>query len=41
VKIAIEVVFTPVTYAVIGYLKRAEQEDHFDRDTKMNYPAAS
>ena len=28
-----EVVMTPVTYKVVGFLKRAEQEDYFDRDT--------
>jgi hypothetical protein len=28
-----EVVMTPVTYKVVGFLKRAEQEDYFDRHT--------
>ncbi|MEO7427573.1 MAG: queuosine precursor transporter [Fibrobacteria bacterium] len=28
-----EVVMTPVTYRVVGFLKRAEKEDHFDRNT--------
>ena len=28
-----EVVMTPVTYRVVGFLKRAENEDHFDRET--------
>ena len=28
-----EVVMTPVTYRVVGFLKRAEQEDYYDRDT--------
>lgn len=28
-----EVVMTPVTYRVVGALKRAEHEDYFDRDT--------
>jgi uncharacterized integral membrane protein (TIGR00697 family) len=32
-KVAVEVVFTPVTYKVVGWLKRAEQEDYYDRDT--------
>jgi uncharacterized integral membrane protein (TIGR00697 family) len=34
-KVAVEVVFTPVTYAVVGFLKRAEQEDYYDRDTRF------
>ena len=32
-KVSIEVLFTPVTYAVVGFLKRAEQEDYFDQGT--------
>ena len=28
-----EVVMTPVTYRVVGFLKRAESEDYYDRDT--------
>lgn len=32
-KSAWEIVMTPVTYRVVGFLKRAEQEDYFDRDT--------
>src|SRR5688572_10041525 len=28
-----EILMTPVTYRVVGFLKRAEREDHFDRDT--------
>jgi uncharacterized integral membrane protein (TIGR00697 family) len=35
-KVAVEVVFTPVTYKVVAFLKRAEQEDHYDRDTNFN-----
>jgi len=35
-KVAVEVVFTPVTYLVVGWLKRAEQEDYYDRDTNFN-----
>ncbi len=34
-KVGVEVVFTPATYAIVGALKRAEQEDYFDRDTKF------
>jgi uncharacterized integral membrane protein (TIGR00697 family) len=32
-KVAWEIVMTPVTYRVVGFLKRAEQEDYYDRDT--------
>jgi uncharacterized integral membrane protein (TIGR00697 family) len=35
-KVAVEVVFTPVTYKIVGALKRAEQEDHYDRKTNFN-----
>ncbi|HET7365313.1 MAG TPA: queuosine precursor transporter [Burkholderiales bacterium] len=28
-----EVIMTPVTYKVVGFLKRAEQEDYYDRNT--------
>jgi uncharacterized integral membrane protein (TIGR00697 family) len=28
-----EVVATPLTYRIVGFLKRAEQEDYYDRDT--------
>jgi len=32
-KVGWEVVNTPVTYRVVNFLKRAEHEDYFDRDT--------
>src|SRR3989454_431809 len=35
-KVAVEVLFTPVTYKVVGFLKRAENEDYFDRDTDFS-----
>ncbi len=35
-KVGVEVVFTPVTYAVVAWLKRAEQEDYYDRHTDFN-----
>ena len=35
-KVAVEVMFTPVTYKVVGFLKRAEREDHYDRNTNFN-----
>ena len=31
-----EVVMTPVTYKVVGFLKRKEHEDYYDRDTNFN-----
>jgi uncharacterized integral membrane protein (TIGR00697 family) len=34
-KVAVEVVFTPVTYWIVGFLKRAENEDYYDIDTKF------
>ena len=34
-KVTVEVLFTPVTYAVVGWLKRAEQEDYYDRETRF------
>lgn len=34
-KVAYEVLATPVTYRVVNWLKRQEQEDHFDRDTNF------
>ncbi len=35
-KVAVEIVFTPVTYGIVGFLKRTEQEDYYDRDTNFN-----
>ena len=35
-KVAYEVLATPLTYAVINWLKRAEQADAFDRDESFN-----
>ena len=34
-KVAVEVVFTPVTYIIVGWLKRAEHEDYYDRGTRF------
>jgi hypothetical protein len=31
-----EVFATPLTYAVVGFLKRAEHEDYYDKDTDFN-----
>jgi uncharacterized integral membrane protein (TIGR00697 family) len=35
-KTAWEVVMTPLTYRVVGFLKRAESEDYYDRGTDFN-----
>ena len=34
--VLVEVVLTPVTYAVVGWLKRAEGVDAFDYGTRFN-----
>ena len=34
-KTGVEVVFTPVTYKIVGALKRAEHEDYYDRRTNF------
>ena len=34
-KITIEVIMTPVTYLVVGYLKKKENEDFYDTDTNF------
>lgn len=36
IKTAVEIIFTPFTYFVVGHLKRAEKEDYFDVDTNFN-----
>jgi uncharacterized integral membrane protein (TIGR00697 family) len=35
-KVLYEVLATPVTYQVVNFLKRAENEDFYDRDTNFN-----
>lgn len=35
-KVAIEILFTPVTYKMVGFLKSREGVDTFDRDTNFN-----
>lgn len=35
-KVTYEALATPLTYAVVGFLKRAEQEDYYDYDTDFN-----
>lgn len=34
-KVTYEAVATPITYAIVGYLKRAENEDFYDRQTNF------
>ncbi len=34
-KVLVEVLFTPLTYLVVNFLKRAEQEDFYDTDTNF------
>jgi len=36
IKVGVEVVFTPITYKVVNALKRAENEDYYDRNTDFN-----
>ncbi|MGB7203307.1 MAG: queuosine precursor transporter [Pyrinomonadaceae bacterium] len=35
-KVLWEIVATPFTYKIVAFLKRAEHEDYFDRDTNFN-----
>ena len=35
-KVAVEVLFTPLTYRIVAALKRAEREDYYDRKTDFN-----
>jgi uncharacterized integral membrane protein (TIGR00697 family) len=35
-KVSVEVVLTPVTYKIVGALKRAENEDYYDRNTNFS-----
>ncbi len=36
IKVVYETVMTPVTYAIVNFLKRAEHADYFDYDTNFN-----
>lgn len=36
IKVMVEVVMTPVTYLIVGFLKQAEHEDYFDQGTDFN-----
>jgi queuosine precursor transporter len=35
-KTMVEVICTPLTYYIVGFLKRAENEDYYDYDTNFN-----
>ena len=35
-KVGVEIVFTPMTYRLVNFLKRAESEDYYDRNTNFN-----
>jgi len=35
-KVGVEVLFTPVTYQIVKFLKKKEKEDYFDIDTNFN-----
>ncbi len=35
-KVGIEVILTPATYKIVGFLKKAESEDYYDKDTDFN-----
>jgi uncharacterized integral membrane protein (TIGR00697 family) len=35
-KTLVEVAFLPITYRVVAFLKKAENEDYYDRDTDFN-----
>jgi uncharacterized integral membrane protein (TIGR00697 family) len=35
-KVSIEVLMTPVTYGIVRWLKRVENEDYYDRETDFN-----
>jgi len=35
-KTLVEVAFLPITYRIVAFLKRAENEDYYDRDTNFN-----
>ena len=35
-KVLVEIAFTPLTYKIVAFLKRAEREDYYDRNTDFN-----
>lgn len=36
-KVAVEVVMTPFTYKVVAFLKKSENEDYYDTDTRFGF----
>jgi hypothetical protein len=36
IKVMWEVLATPFTYLIVGYIKQAENEDYYDKDTDFN-----
>lgn len=35
-KTGIEIIFTPITYVIVNFLKKAEREDYYDKKTNFN-----
>lgn len=35
-KTGVEIIFTPITYAVVNFLKKSESEDYYDNKTNFN-----
>jgi hypothetical protein len=35
-KVSVEVIMTPLTYRIVNFLKKAEEEDYYDYDTDFN-----
>lgn len=35
-KVSIEILFTPITYTIVNWLKKKEHEDYFDKKTNFN-----
>jgi uncharacterized integral membrane protein (TIGR00697 family) len=35
-KVSLEIIFTPLTYKIVGFLKRTEKVDWFDYKTNFN-----
>ncbi len=35
-KIGVEIIFTPLTYKIVAWLKKEEDEDYYDKDTDFN-----
>ncbi len=35
-KVGVEILFTPITYAIVGFLKKNEKEDFYDKNTDFS-----